>query len=310
MAINYFAYIDDFLISKKRSKKTRDTYKIQTEVFLRWLGDNLFTRKNVAKYFDMIEGETKLKLMKNGKKKEVPKYRPYSLKTKENAIKNFAKYLWEEDILPEKEYKKIKSYQGIKIDKGDVPTRSLTTEEIQKGKSLIIDPQLQMIFWTGLSYGLRAQEYRNLTVDDLDLDKKVLTVKQSKGTKTRQIAIFDHHIPFWERWLRLREAWGVDHDYVFFTARGKIGHGTFIMYTKKISEIIISKKYLDQAIEERITSHTLRRTYATNLMKGGVDIFFISKMLGHEKIETTQRYIRYTDEEILSKYREQAAAVI
>ena len=48
----------------------------------------------------------------------------------------------------------------------------------------------------------------------------------------------------------------------------------------------------------RIHPHLFRATYATNMLKKGVDIQIISKLLGHSKVETTSLYILLSDEEM------------
>lgn len=52
---------------------------------------------------------------------------------------------------------------------------------------------------------------------------------------------------------------------------------------------------------KKISSHSLRRSYATNLLRKNIDIKTISKLMGHSNINTTSRYIQLTNDEILSK---------
>ncbi|MFX0058385.1 MAG: tyrosine-type recombinase/integrase [Candidatus Heimdallarchaeota archaeon] len=51
------------------------------------------------------------------------------------------------------------------------------------------------------------------------------------------------------------------------------------------------------------TSHHFRRTFATNLKRDGCDILYISKLLGHSSVRTTQLYLRVEEEETFDAYR-------
>ena len=157
-----------------------------------------------------------------------------------------------------------------------------------------------MMFWTGLHYGLRRQEYINLKLNEVDLKNRVLTIRLSKGQKTRKITILKNHVPVWQKWFQTREAYSLIHDYVFFTERGKAGTRTLERYFTKIADII----------EVKLTSHTLRYTFAVKCWRAGMDLLVLSKILGHSSLTTTQTYLRVTEEEILQKYEHQASNIL
>ena len=60
----------------------------------------------------------------------------------------------------------------------------------------------------------------------------------------------------------------------------------------------IIRKLGERSMINRIHPHLFRATYATNMLKKGVDIQIISKLLGHSKVETTSLYILLSDEEM------------
>jgi integrase len=94
--------------------------------------------------------------------------------------------------------------------------------------------------------------------------------------------------------VRGQENYGVEHDRVFFNTKlGKLNSLGHIF--KKISE----------ASELHIYPYKLRYTHAVKLWRHGVNILVISKMLGHDIIDTTMRYLRVEEQENREEYLEQ-----
>lgn len=305
--------INDFLVDHVKNDNTRKQYLNVMERFVKFLGDKPFNRRSVNEYILHLKNK-KVKIRKNqSKKSDSKKKKPKKLKdtTIDNnfqVLRVFAKWCYEEDFMTEKKYKIIWDIE-FKVDKGRETRRHLTTAEIKKGLALK-DPLKLMLFKSGISYGLRAQEYRNLLLKHVDLKKRILTIEKSKRDKTRQIRILKKHIPMWDNWFRTRKAYGVKHDYVFFTARGKAGSRSLERYFNQISVEIMGKPYEEQETLERITSHTLRYTYANTLYKGGVSIVLIQRMLGHQDIQQTVDYLKITSSEAMIEYDETAARVL
>lgn len=216
------------------------------------------------------------------------------------TIKTFTNWLWEEDYITDKEYKKIKRYKNKEIEptEGEDNRRALTETEILKGYQKVNDPLIRMLFWVGLNYGIRREEYTKLTFKDIDLKNRLLSV-HGKGNKIRRIKILEHHVKRWEDWLNKRNLYNINHDYVFFTSRGKASTKAIDRYFKKINHLVVDKNKSD------LTSHSFRYTFAVNLWRKNVDLLVIQRLLGHVKLETTKRYLRVEDWEIQARYEEQ-----
>lgn len=131
--------------------------------------------------------------------------------------------------------------------------------------------------------GIRRSELLNLKLRDLDFDSKVLTVTNGKGGKGRVIPMCDRLVELLEDWLELRPK--CDHD-VLLTARtgepfGK--HGLYDAFRRAKQEAGIER--------QGVTLHTLRDSFATNLLRSGADLVALQRLLGHSSLDTTAIYL-------------------
>jgi site-specific recombinase XerD len=126
--------------------------------------------------------------------------------------------------------------------------------------------------------GLRISEVPALDWRDVDLDEEILTVRDGKGGKDRNVGIS----------LRLAQNLAQTPTNMQVGAVcGKL-NGKPISY--KSMPHIFGKRYLG-AFGLEISAHQLRHTFASQLLKHGVDIRVIQDMLGHSSLATTQRYL-------------------
>ncbi len=125
--------------------------------------------------------------------------------------------------------------------------------------------------------GLRISEVAAPRWRDVDLEGASLMVRQGKGGKDRCVPI--HPILLGE----LHAA--PSHYRSFAVAGGKDGHQLSPKSLAHIFEIWLPKRGL------RISTHQLRHTFATELLKHKGDLRHIQELLGHESLETTQGYL-------------------
>ena len=136
------------------------------------------------------------------------------------------------------------------------------------------------------SSALRRQELIDLTVRDVDFERATVFVRRGKGSK-------DRYVPIAERalfWLRL----------YLDLARPRFSNEQTIeqLFLSSVGTPICAdwlsrkiKRYLQDAnIDKKGSCHLLRHTVATLLLEGGADIRYVAEMLGHTRLETTQRY--------------------
>jgi site-specific recombinase XerD len=133
------------------------------------------------------------------------------------------------------------------------------------------------------SCGLRISEALNLKVTDIDSKRMVVIVRRGKGNK-------DRHIPLPRRTLDLLRDYWHRHQpktWLFITLDGRPLADHSVRY-------FLKKARLDTGIRKRVSCHTLRHSYATNLMAAGVDVRVIQVLLGHRSLKTTTLYLHMT----------------
>ena len=143
----------------------------------------------------------------------------------------------------------------------------------------------------GYGCGLRAGEIVRLKDGDIDSAQMIIRIVQSKGRKDRHVMLppellvllrqwwkvrpkrFDAGVPVGERWL--------------FPGRRQGQHLT----TRQLSRLFHAAAAA-AGITKRVSLHSLRHSFATELLEAGTDIRYIQAVLGHSKLDTTSRYTR------------------
>ncbi len=153
--------------------------------------------------------------------------------------------------------------------------RTDTTEFAQKRDS--------MAFKTLAWLGLRRSELLNLSVEDVDLNKGIVVIRNGKGRRDREIPIPETLIAEFAAYLADIKPT----TYLFPSAAGKFWKPKFF-----------SAAFHDQLkaadLEGKgITPHTLRHTFATHLIRQGVHITTLKELLGHQDLGTTMIYIHH-----------------
>lgn len=140
-----------------------------------------------------------------------------------------------------------------------------------------------------LDTGLRAGEVVALRPEHLDLETGRLVVREGKGAKDRTLWFSDEVAELLEEWLGRRP----ESDYVFPT---RDGGQMSTRYLRKMVKRLAREA--DVAEAERVSPHTLRHTFATDLYRETSNLRMVQKALGHADLSTTQIYTHIVDEEL------------
>jgi site-specific recombinase XerD len=141
------------------------------------------------------------------------------------------------------------------------------------------------IIQTFLQTGIRLSELVNLCVDDIDFEHRILTVRQGKGKKDRQIPLVDEAVKALRNYMRYRNTELILDDDTFFLAK----NGTS-MNVSTVKYLIA--KYVKKAgIRKKVSVHTLRHTFGAHKADKHMSLASLQELMGHKKKETTLKYI-------------------
>ncbi len=148
---------------------------------------------------------------------------------------------------------------------------------------------LQEIVIFALNTGMRQDEILSLEWPNADLFRKTVLVVKSKNGEKRTIPMNQKVFELLKAKARAKKA---DVKYVFASEAG----------TKVLRRNLTRAFYnaMDRAKIEDFKFHDLRHTFATRLAQSGIDLYMISKLLGHKDIKMTQRYAHHCPDSLRS----------
>jgi len=203
---------------------------------------------------------------------------PTSITRKIASIKGFFKYLcYNRDI---------KSNPAISIVSPKLPKKLpkvLTVSEVDKILTQGLNPFENAIFELLYSAGIRVSELTGLDIKNVDLNQKMIKVF-GKGSKERIIPINNKCVEVLKKYLKQRELISLKFNSksnLFLDEKGKP------ISRQKVYKII---KKQGEAIDKKISPHTIRHSFATHLLERGADLRVVQELLGHASIVTTQIY--------------------
>ncbi|MBI5728114.1 MAG: site-specific integrase [Ignavibacteriales bacterium] len=161
----------------------------------------------------------------------------------------------------------------------------LSSEQLAKICSLEPREDLKRIYQFAYYTGMRRAEIVNLAWENVDLDRKVIKVGNGNGftTKSKKERIIPICTPLesiLQELFRLKSETAL---YVFETSRGVKYHDETL--SKNFKETVRAAK-----ISEKIHFHTLRHSFASQLVQNGVSVYVVMQLLGHADIATTMVY--------------------
>lgn len=211
------------------------------------------------------------------------------------ALRGLLKYLVINDVKslePEKIELAKQEQRQVEFLEGDDLSRILDIP-LETSDSKIIQTRDKAILELFFSTGLRVSELANLAIDNINLNKEEFTVR-GKGQKIRVVFLSKTAREWLGRYLDLRKD---DNPYMFI-AHDRASKNTEAGLTPRSIERIVQKYAKLAGITKTVTPHTLRHSYATDLLMNGADIRSVQAMLGHSSITTTQVYTHITDQQL------------
>lgn len=253
---------------KGYSPSTIRTYLNEVGIFLRTIRHNKaddFTTQRIKDYLQYCL--EKLNLTEN------------TLHSRMNALK-----FYYEQVL-----KRAKFFWDIpRPKKGTQLPKVLSKEEMIRLLKAIENLKHKTMIMLGYACGLRVSEITGLELKDMDEDRRLLHIRRAKGKKDRVVSLS----PVMLVMLREYKSQYKTSQYLF---EGQIPGS---MYSTRSLESIIAAAKEKAGIKKPGSMHMLRHSFATHLLDKGTDVVFIQKLLGHNDIKTTLRYLHVTNKDI------------
>ena len=279
-------YLDYLKVVKKYSDKTILSYYDDLIEYNEFLGNNF---KNILNIDMDITKEYLKYLYDRGINKN-------SISRKLSSIRGFYNYLVKEEILTSS------PFNSIPNPKKDLYLpKFLNEEELNKifsvcSENTPSDERDTLIIELLYATGIRVSELVNIKVKDIDRTNKSIKVL-GKGDKER-IVLYNNHT---SRALDiyLSDAYHIfnkkSSEYLILNHNGgKLSE----RYVRMIIDKLVRKANLDI----KISPHTIRHTFATDMLEEGADLMTVKELLGHESLNTTSIYTHITNEQIKKTY--------
>lgn len=291
--------IEDFLehleVESGRSKKTIENYRLYLERFLMFAEEAL--NKDAAKPEDITKEvlrRYRLWLNRLGTENGTDDLKTITQAYHLIALRGFLKYLARREI---------KSLDPSLVDLPHIIRKQVTFLHYDEVEDML--EQIDLTTESGLrdraiiellySGGLRVSELVGLNRDSINLEKREFVVR-GKGSKDRPIFISEACADRLQDYLDAR----TDSLPALFLNNSRNlqsvdTSGNYRRMTARSVERIVEKYARMAGIMKHVSPHTLRHSFATDLLMNGADIRAVQSMLGHADISTTQIYTHVTD---------------
>ncbi|PTX43423.1 site-specific recombinase XerD [Christiangramia gaetbulicola] len=254
-----------YLYGQRYSESTVETYTHFTEKFLRYHEfKQHYTLTDVDRF---VENEIALK-----------KYSISSHRQCISALKHYFELTEQEDI----DTTKLK-----RPDKSRYLPGVLSKEEVIDLLRATRNLKHRCILALIYASGLRIGEMLSLKLEDIDVDRRQILIRQAKGRKDRYVMLAESFLPLFYNYLQT------------YTPKKYFAEGQNEQpYSSSAVRSFLKDSCRRARIKKRVTPHTLRHSYATHMLENGIDLRYIQELLGHSRPETTMIYTHVTQKDL------------
>lgn len=275
-------YLEDFLAYLKAEKNLSDhtlkAYKSDIEQFFVWKSkrgkDEIISLDDLKEYINYLA----LKYSKNSIARKIASIKVlFKYLTREHYFNyNFANTL----NTPKKEKKLPVFLDDMEVEK------ILSIPDLNNSKGLRDRAIVEVLYATGI----RLNELVSLTISHLNIEENEITVF-GKGSKERIVLLSNRAKRFLKKYLE------VAYDDLALNKFNKEDNNSPLFLnskgyklTAKSVERLVDDCAKKANINKHVSPHTLRHSFATNLLNGGADLRVVQELLGHSSISNTQIY--------------------
>jgi site-specific recombinase XerD len=180
------------------------------------------------------------------------------------------------------------------VRRGRPLPKALSREQVQRLFAQIDHPMDRALFLVMLRCGLRVSEAAQLKLEHIDWDQQALHVVQGKGRKDRHVYLSPDAVASVQQCLAQHPGERAK-GYVFWNRKRQ---------TQRLSVKAIQKKMERYARAAGLPAscHSLRHTFASNLLEHGAEVVTIRDFLGHSQIASSERYAKVSSQKVKQEY--------
>jgi integrase/recombinase XerD len=208
--------------------------------------------------------------------------KPSTVRTRLALVKAFIRFLVRREVVrPE-----VLS-RSIKIKVPELLPKAMDPEDVKRLLAVVSKVRDRALILVLLRTGMRIGDLLSTTMSDLNLQERKILIFQAEKTQVgRVVYLSDDAHQALLAWLAERDP----HKQALFYGQGRYSLG----YT---AARMMFHRYLDQAglSQKSYSLHSLRHTFASELLNAGMRLECLQQLLGHTNLEVTRRYAKLTD---------------
>ena len=272
---------------RKYSINTVNSYLSDINIFLEYLKERKINYKDVNR--DVIR--TYLKYLDTAKYKSssinrllssLNDYYNYLVKMK------YVKYNYFEDINRPRREKKLPNFINYEEYMTLIKQAEKEENEFLRARNLLF---LEILFDTGL----RVSEAVNIKFSDINKSECSIKVL-GKGSRERIVYFGEYALNYLNDYMAIRAGINSpDKNYLFLNKN-------YTKLTRRGAEYLLNSVTKQALLKQKVTPHTLRHTFATEMLNNGCDIRSVQELLGHKSLSTTGIYTHVTNEVVRTEY--------
>lgn len=188
---------------------------------------------------------------------------------------------------------KILKINGSKLDiprpkKENKLPEVLSQQEVAVLLKSVTNTKHKAIIFLTYSAGLRVSEVVKLKTADLDIQRKLIKIRQGKGRKDRHSLLSDIALSVIREYMSENKT-----DNWLFPGETEGDH-----LSERTVQVIFKNALRKSGILKDISVHCLRHSFATHLLEAGTDLRYIQELLGHKNLKTTEIYTHVSNKDL------------
>ena len=299
--------------SRQLRPKTMLSYEHTLKLFSFWLQEQKkiikiedINEKHIREYIIDLQQRGKYTVRASGYEKNSPENRrDYEKSVSSITINNYLRNMraffhWAEEteIIGGTPMRRVKPLPEERIPKAYLENSEVKELLRSLDKSYFPDYRDYIAIMLMLDSGTRLGETLSIEMEQLDLIAKCvhLPAHKTKGRKARTVYFSSRTATEIRRWLEYKDRY-CESDYLF-----PVKHSGGMLQTHDFEKNF--RKYMKRiGMKKHVTPHTLRNNFAKRCLLAGMDIYTLSRILGHSSVEVTEKaYLDITDNDLRKNY--------